>query len=680
MLTLRKAKAGNIVAYLERDDALRTQQSFATYGGAEATTSSIEEFQLKTEELSFWCGAGAEALGLAGPVDPAHAARLERSLHPQTEEPLLENSLRGRDKRGYTPGGGLLFVFSAPADEKVIAHAFPEFRRRIVLDFIAATKATIEHAEKQGFVQSRLGKGGENIVPGGGVWANWVHFTSRNGQIFVHVHSMLMHAVHTERGFRALHNPELFKAQRSLGDHFDAIRARQFAALGFKILPAERGFRIAGIPDEVRRQMSKGRVEIEKELDQEMKGTRHARAAEVAAYAVREEKEVRPLADIFERHEEENSKLSWSKSALRAAILDPTHGHEHRTERSLSVKDLEDELTPEILESLAASRSETADFDLYPEGALLLPPLHEVEAAAIRSAIPRVHINLDRVYNVAAGLWARIVTDAALSIDPYRMRFGNDAVISARVRDHIDALRDQFSRGLSEGAIRTGEKKLGPDSHNPLQTLLGPGGRLRLFDTRDPSERRSVLEALGTSLQSAGYRVIGITLSTKDKNALAKELAGAFPLFTAAKAEREWHAARWRPGKKIGAGKFQKPKTDALQDWCATIFGIISNDERRFNAWQRGRAPLDIARGKNAIIIENAQHFSERRLHGILKEARRHDALVFACGNAGYGERWFKQLAIENAKAARAEAIRRELEQSFHEQTIKPEMLNAYAR
>jgi conjugative relaxase-like TrwC/TraI family protein len=661
MFTAKRARGGRLARYLKEEErALASERTFTSYQGDEITALHVDEIGLSVDELSFWHGGGAEALGLLGPVSEEAAERLSASLHPDTGETLLENALRGPDKRGHTPGAGVHCVFSPVKDDDVVLLAFPEFRRRIVEDCIAATKKSIDYFEETGGVQSRLGKGGKHVVPAEGVWACFVHFSSRAGQLLIHVHAYLMHPVLTENGWRALHNVEVFARQRELGDYFDAVRARQLASLGFTIEEAPRGYRISGVPDEVRSAMSKGREAIEERLD--ALGTTHARIAEVVAYEVRDAKRYGTLTEIIERHELENAAIGWPTSRIREAVLAPHHALHHSLapERD-AVQALEEHISREFL----PARSETADFDLYPEGALRIPNLREIEVGGLRAAVSRVAIEISQVFEAAFRAWKAIVAAVSARLDPYELKYADSRAMRPYVERETERLLGSEVRQISDRAIERGGRLLYADERAEHEAILKDGRAIRVLDEPDAERRHTRIRALADSLKADGFSVIGLTLRTTDRDRLALGVEEAFPTFTIAKASREWDKALWKPFRE--PVPFKAPIPDAVQDALAVAFGALTPEARSFNQWQRERAPLNFADGKkHVVIIDCAQNLPEERLHGVLHEARRHGALVIACGDAERGRRWFASLCPppkpERMRAAEFESLLWELQ------------------
>ena len=125
------------------------------------------------EPRGTWSGAGAEFLGLTGPVDEAAFRSVFRGYHPDSGDALVKNAGWSNRQCAWD------LTFSAPKSVSIVWSAAPVAVRRRMQEFQReAVEAALRFAERK-LVFSRGGKGGTKLYAVGIVASIWEHGTNR---------------------------------------------------------------------------------------------------------------------------------------------------------------------------------------------------------------------------------------------------------------------------------------------------------------------------------------------------------------------------------------------------------------------------------------------------------------------------------------------------------------------
>ena len=236
--------------------------SMAGVGGAGAASSYYTKDNYYSEqdlsENSAWVGAGAEAAGLAGPVDlDAFTRVLEGQLPGGTSIPT-------GNKGDHNPGMDM--TFSAPKSLSMLAYIGGD--ERLLAANMAAVKTTIAWAEKN-LAETRIGSGStgtrEVVKTGNLLVALFQHDTSRNLDPQAHIHAVIANATMGPDGkWRALHNVQLWANNTLLGSIYHAELRANVQKLGYEIgdIGKHGSFEIAGVSREAVETFSTRRTEI----------------------------------------------------------------------------------------------------------------------------------------------------------------------------------------------------------------------------------------------------------------------------------------------------------------------------------------------------------------------------------------------------------------------------------
>lgn len=241
-----------------------------------------------------WIGNGAEALSLGDTVVANDLRNLFQGFS-RTSSKLVQNA----GKHNRQPGWDL--TFSAPKSVSVLwSQSDCHEQAAIQAAHANAVRAAIQYLEAN-FAQSRVGKGGSELVDVGLVVAAFEHSCSRALDPQLHTHALVLNlGVDATGKTRSLVSKPLYQAKMLAGAYYRSELAYQLRYnLGLKTFRPKnkRGqkqswFELAGVSEAVMLRFSKRRQEILKELGSV--GLDTASAAAFAALSTRKAKDVVP--------------------------------------------------------------------------------------------------------------------------------------------------------------------------------------------------------------------------------------------------------------------------------------------------------------------------------------------------------------------------------------------------
>lgn len=263
--------------------------SIGKIGGAGAASAyyNADDYYTRDETSpSEWFGAGAEALGLAGPVEKE---AFQRALDGHVGE---SGERLGREVGGeWKHRAGWDLTFSAPKSVSIMAEVGGD--ARLVKAHDEAVRATLAKIEKE-VVGARVMEEGRKSVErtGSMVAALFRHDLSRNHDPQLHTHAVIANMTKAANGWRSLYSDDFYHGQKAFGLHYRQELALRVRALGYEIdQDGKGGFEIAGLSEKVRDAFSTRRKEIEAKLAEMGEGAeKDAAAAERAAIATRKPK------------------------------------------------------------------------------------------------------------------------------------------------------------------------------------------------------------------------------------------------------------------------------------------------------------------------------------------------------------------------------------------------------
>ena len=191
-----------------------------------------------------WWGAGAEFLGLEGPVNGADFKRL---LSGEIVEGVQMHRGGKESRRAATDQ-----TYSAP--KSVSMQAFIGGDKRLLAAHDIAVARALDHVQDR-LAAYRITDGGETRVEQSGnlIVARFRHDLSRDLDPQLHTHAVTINATRRPDGeWRALDAESLYRCQKLLGALYRAELAREVMLLGYDIRPThlDGRFELAHITDE----------------------------------------------------------------------------------------------------------------------------------------------------------------------------------------------------------------------------------------------------------------------------------------------------------------------------------------------------------------------------------------------------------------------------------------------
>lgn len=464
-----------------------------------------------------WGGSGAESLGLEEAVSPESYEAIfgpAGARHPESGERLVSTQRPGMEL--------VISPHKSVAELGVIGRA--EHMHLIMDAERDATLAYLDRVTRQ--MGGRRGRAQVVSDTGGLAYAHTRHATSRAGDPCPHDHVLLANVVEMldEKGGWKAPDTALWREHLHAATMIGrAAAAREAVELGYGIEadPGPSGrlghWRIAGVPDEVIEVHSKRAAEISAEC--EKRGDSSYRARAVAARATRKAKEAEAVeAQLVERWQAELAGIGWPVERLAASIDDAAAVS--GPIRPIGLKGAR-ELVADVL-------GQDGDLDrrkvffrrdvivavapyLYGHDPRLVEALAD-RALADPETIPLIRVPgaRERPYTLASV----VAREVAIAESLARQIDRNDAptVDSAGVERAISAIE----KGLDGGF-------LGGEQREAVEAICtcGRGGELVVGVAG--AGKTTMLRAVSTAFEEAGFRVIGTATSGQAARNLGKE-------------------------------------------------------------------------------------------------------------------------------------------------------------
>ena len=254
--------------------------------GAAATAyyEAADDYYSGDRSPSAWWGRGAEALGLAGAVEPEVFARLLDGRLPTGEQ--LHHAAAGRR-------GGTDATFSAP--KSISLQALVGGDLRLIEAHQKAVDRALAYAET--LAACRVTEAGQTVTASTGnlVVARFEHDLSRACDPQLHTHCVLVNATRRADGqWRALNNEAIYRHKMFVGALYRAELAREVQRLGYEVrlTHLDGRFELAHIDDRQIRAFSQRSAAIEEHLQKSGQDREEASAwdKKLAAVVTREKK------------------------------------------------------------------------------------------------------------------------------------------------------------------------------------------------------------------------------------------------------------------------------------------------------------------------------------------------------------------------------------------------------
>jgi len=256
-----------------------------------------------------WQGLLAEKYGLTGAVSADEFHRLSDGQHPQTGEQLVQHrqSFEYQDANGKTiksveHRAGWDATFSAPKSVSLTALVGGDSRVREA-HRMAVTTAL---GELERYTQARLGGNRPAESTGQFIVAKFEHDTSRPVEGYaapqLHTHAVIFNVTERADGTtRALQERGFFESQQFATAVYQSELTFRLRELGYEIAPGRSGApEIKGYTQEYLDASSQRQNQILAHMQQN--GLSGYEAAEIAAHATRDKKQIQSPAEVLSAH------------------------------------------------------------------------------------------------------------------------------------------------------------------------------------------------------------------------------------------------------------------------------------------------------------------------------------------------------------------------------------------
>ncbi len=258
-----------------------------------------------------WQGQLAASFGLAGEVTPLEFARLTEGKHPQTEAQMVKH----REGKEYTDENGNTVkpvehragwdaTFSAPKSVSLTALVGGD--KRVREAHRAAVTTALNELEK--YTHARIGGNHPAEQTGKFIAAKFEHDTARPVDGYaapqLHTHAVIFNITERADGStRALQPQALFETQNYATAVYQSALTLQLRKLGYELEPGQSGApEIKGYTQAYLDASSPRSQQIREQLERaDFQGPE---AAEIAAHATRDRKQMLTAAEVLAAHRE----------------------------------------------------------------------------------------------------------------------------------------------------------------------------------------------------------------------------------------------------------------------------------------------------------------------------------------------------------------------------------------
>jgi conjugative relaxase-like TrwC/TraI family protein len=282
-----------------------------TYHKLEYTSDAQSYYKQEETVKGEWQGKLAVSLGLSGEVAPLEFSRLTEGMHPLTEAQMV----RHREGTEYTKADGSVTkpvehragwdaTFSAPKSVSLTALVGGD--ERVTEAHRAAVTTALNELEK--YTHARIGGNNPAEVTGKFVAAKFEHDTARpvNGYAApqLHTHAIIFNVTKREDGStRAIQERTFFESQNYATAVYQSVLTHQLRKLGYEIEPGQSGApEIKGYSQAYLDASSPRSQQIKEQM--ERAGFQGPEAAQIAAHATRDRKQILTPAEVLAAHKE----------------------------------------------------------------------------------------------------------------------------------------------------------------------------------------------------------------------------------------------------------------------------------------------------------------------------------------------------------------------------------------
>jgi len=282
-----------------------------TYHKLEFTAETANYYKQDGAVQGQWQGQLAEKMGLRGAVTPEEFARLTEGRHPQTDEQMVQHreaqeykNPDGSTTKAVEHRAGWDATFSAPKSVSLTALVGGD--ERVGEAHREAVTAALTELER--YTQARIGGNNPAETTGKFIAAKFEHDTARPVDGYaapqLHTHAVIFNVTEREDGStRALQPQSLFDSQNFATAVYQSALTYRLRNLGYEIEAGKSGApEIKGYSQEYLDASSPRSQQIKDHL--ERTGHSGAEAAQIAAHATRDRKQILTPDQVLAAHKE----------------------------------------------------------------------------------------------------------------------------------------------------------------------------------------------------------------------------------------------------------------------------------------------------------------------------------------------------------------------------------------
>ena len=282
-----------------------------TYHKLEFTAETANYYKQDGAVQGQWQGQLAEKMGLRGAVTPEEFARLTEGRHPQTDEQMVQHREAqeykkpdGSTTKAVEHRAGWDATFSAPKSVSLTALVGGD--ERVGKAHREAVTAALTELER--YTQARIGGNNPAETTGRFIAAKFEHDTARPVDGYaapqLHTHAVIFNVTEREIGStRALQERGFFESQNFATAVYQSALTYRLRNLGYEIEAGKSGApEIKGYSQEYLDASSPRSQQIKDHL--ERTGHSGAEAAQIAAHATRDRKQILTPEQVLAAHKE----------------------------------------------------------------------------------------------------------------------------------------------------------------------------------------------------------------------------------------------------------------------------------------------------------------------------------------------------------------------------------------
>ncbi len=316
-----------------------------TYHKLEFTSETANYYKQDGIVQGEWQGQLAARMGLSGAVTAEEFARLSEGRHPQTDEPMVKHreaqeykNADGSTTKAVEHRAGWDATFSAPKSVSLTALVGGDERVREA--HRAAVTAALTELER--YTQARIGGNHPAETTGQFIAAKFEHDTARPVGGYaapqLHTHAVIFNVTERADGStRALQPQSFFESQNFATAVYQSALTHQLRNLGYEIEPGKSGApEIKGYSHAYLDASSPRSQQIKDHL--ERTGHSGAEAAQIAAHATRDSKQILSPEQVLAAHKEIAESFGNQAASVVAEARERARNRLQNGKRSGSVR------------------------------------------------------------------------------------------------------------------------------------------------------------------------------------------------------------------------------------------------------------------------------------------------------------------------------------------------------